>query len=190
MADQLPALRASRLPWHPIMEAYGIERTDWQALVGAVFPGAQSLDSIRLALSYCKRRNLDPFKHVIIVPVWDSEQRKLVDTIWPGIAELRTTAFRTQQIRRRRFHQVRAAGRRRMARRQDHRQSHLPCMGGNDGVSARRRRARPGAGAEGPLDGNLFLEGALGRTQRALAAGTQRNAGEVRRSSGVAQGFS
>jgi phage recombination protein Bet len=49
-------------------------------------------------LSYCKRRNLDPFKKVIhIVPVWDSEQRKYVDTIWPGIAELRTTAFRTQQ---------------------------------------------------------------------------------------------
>jgi phage recombination protein Bet len=98
MADQLPALRASRLPWHPVMEEYGVQKTDWQALVEAVFPGAQTLDSIRLALSYCKRRNLDPFKKVIhIVPVWDSEQRKYVDTIWPGIAELRTTAFRTQQ---------------------------------------------------------------------------------------------
>ena len=98
MAEQLPALRASRLPWHPIMEEYGVARTDWQALVEAVFPGAQSLDSIRLALSYCKRRNLDPFKKVVhIVPVWDSQQRKYLDTIWPGIAELRTTAFRTQQ---------------------------------------------------------------------------------------------
>jgi phage recombination protein Bet len=99
MADQqLPALRSSRLPWHPVFEEYGIDRTDWQALVEAVFPGAQSLDSIRLALSYCKRRNLDPFKRPIhIVPIWDSEQRKFVDTIWPGIAELRTTAFRTGQ---------------------------------------------------------------------------------------------
>jgi phage recombination protein Bet len=98
MADQLPALRASRLPWHPVMEEYGVQKTDWQALVEAVFPGAQTLDSIRLALSYCKRRNLDPFKKVIhIVPVWDGDQRKYVDTIWPGIAELRTTAFRTQQ---------------------------------------------------------------------------------------------
>jgi phage recombination protein Bet len=98
MADKLPALHASRLPWNPVFEEYGIAKTDWQALVEAIFPGAQTLDSIRLALSYCKRRNLDPFKKVIhIVPVWDNEQKKYVDTIWPGIAELRTTAFRTQQ---------------------------------------------------------------------------------------------
>lgn len=98
MADQLPTLHASRLPWHPVMEQYGIQQTDWQALVEAVFPGARTLDSIQLALSYCKRRNLDPFKRVVhIVPVWDNEQKKYVDTIWPGIAELRTTAFRTGQ---------------------------------------------------------------------------------------------
>lgn len=94
----LPALAPSRLPWHPVMEEYGIARTDWKALVEAIFPAAKSLDSIRLALSYCKRRNLDPFKRVVhIVPVWDRKANDYVETIWPGIAELRTTAFRTGQ---------------------------------------------------------------------------------------------
>lgn len=75
---------------------FNIDRADWKALVEAVFPNAKSSDSVVLALSYCKRRNLDPFKRVIhIVPIWDKVRKVEVETVWPGIAELRTTAFRT-----------------------------------------------------------------------------------------------
>lgn len=68
----------------------------WQVLRKVIFPSAQSDDSIRLAWDYCMARKLDPLKRVVhVVAVWDKEQKKLVDTIWPGIAELRTTASRT-----------------------------------------------------------------------------------------------
>ena len=49
-----------------------------------------------MAVDYCKRRNLDPFKRPVhIVPMWSTVQKKMVETIWPGIAEIRTTAMRT-----------------------------------------------------------------------------------------------
>ena len=88
-----------RLPYHPaISERFGIDRASWKALVEAVYPEAKTTDSVILALSYCKARKLDPFKRVVhIVPVWDSERRAYVETVWPGIAEHRTTAFRTKQ---------------------------------------------------------------------------------------------
>ena len=94
-AIQLP--RPSRLPYHPsIQERFGIDPTVWKALVEAIFPTATSMDSVVLALSYCKARKLDPFKrNVHIVPIYDSATKSYRDTIWPGIGELRTTAFRT-----------------------------------------------------------------------------------------------
>ena len=101
MADQTNqavTVYQERLPYTPAAEAYGVDRSQWKALVEACFPAAQSSDSVLLALSYCKARKLDPFKRVVhIVPIWDRVQRKLVDTVWPGIGELRTTAFRTGQ---------------------------------------------------------------------------------------------
>jgi phage recombination protein Bet len=49
-----------------------------------------------LALSYCRARGLDPFKHPVhIVPIWNAQLRAEVETVWPGIGELRTTASRT-----------------------------------------------------------------------------------------------
>jgi len=95
----LPSIRPERLPYHPaLQEKFNIGRSEWRALVEAVFPLAQSIDSVILALSYCKARRLDPFKRVVhIVPIWDSKQRCTVDTIWPGIGELRTTAMRTKE---------------------------------------------------------------------------------------------
>ena len=51
-----------------------------------------------MALSYCRARNLDPFKRPVhIVPMWSSVAGKMIETVWPGISELRTTAFRTGQ---------------------------------------------------------------------------------------------
>lgn len=95
--EQLPAIAPPRLPYHPAIEQrFGIDKAAWKALVEAIFPGATSTESVILALSYCRARKLDPFKRVVhIVPIWDKNQGRMVDTVWPGIGELRTTAFRT-----------------------------------------------------------------------------------------------
>jgi len=96
--DNLPIIAGPRLPYHPaIEERFGIDRSGWKALVEAIFPNAQSTESVVLALSYCKARKLDPFKRCIhIVPIWDKQRRCYIDTIWPGIGEVRTTAHRTK----------------------------------------------------------------------------------------------
>ena len=94
---QLPAIAAPRLPYHPaIQERFGIDMASWRALVEAVYPNATSINSVIMALSYCRARKLDPFKRVVhIVPIWNKELGRMIDTVWPGIGELRTTAFRT-----------------------------------------------------------------------------------------------
>jgi len=91
------AFAPPRLPYHPaIQDRFGIDKAGWKALVEAVFPSAKSIDSVAMVLSYCKARNLDPFKKPVhIVPMWDNKSGGYVETVWPGIAELRTTAFRT-----------------------------------------------------------------------------------------------
>lgn len=93
---------ATRLPWHPVIESrfggMNITRNEWKILCEAIFPAAKEVDSIVMALAYCKNRNLDVMKRVVhIVPMWSPDKKKLVDTIWPGIAELRTTAMRTTE---------------------------------------------------------------------------------------------
>jgi phage recombination protein Bet len=68
----------------------------WRALVDAVFPSAKSVSGVLLALDYCKSRNLDPFKRVVhIVPMWSTKLGREVETVWPGIGEVCTTASRT-----------------------------------------------------------------------------------------------
>lgn len=96
-AEPTTAMVQSRLPYPAIVfKAFGIEQGSWKALVEAVFPNATSAESVILALSYCRARKLDPFKkNVHIVPIWNKDLKRMVDTIWPGIGELRTTAFRT-----------------------------------------------------------------------------------------------
>ena len=94
---EVAVFRPPRLPYHPqIEERFGVDKAGWNALVNAVYPSAQSVDSVCMALAYCKSRQLDPFKRPVhIVPMWDSRRQGYVDTVWPGIAELRTTAART-----------------------------------------------------------------------------------------------
>lgn len=88
----------SRLPLAPaVAKEFEIQPTDWRVLVEQVFPSAKSPDAVLLALSYCRNRGLDIFKRPVhIVPMWSSTLRKTVETVWPGISELRTTASRTQ----------------------------------------------------------------------------------------------
>jgi len=87
-------------PPYPVraQAAFGISPGDWRALVDAVYPNAKTTEAIELALTYCRARKLDPFKRQChIVPIWDSKQGREIETIWPGISELRTTAARTGQ---------------------------------------------------------------------------------------------
>ena len=95
--ENLPAISAPRLPYHPaIEERFGIDKASWKALVEAIFPNAVSTDSVILALSYCRARKLDPFKrNVHIVPIYNSQMKCMIDSVWPGTGELPTTAFPT-----------------------------------------------------------------------------------------------
>ena len=78
--------------------ARGLTLEQWRVLKDAIWPAAKSNEAILMAIDYCRARGLDPFKRIVhIVPVWDSEKKCLVETVWPGIAELRTTAARTGQ---------------------------------------------------------------------------------------------
>jgi len=92
-----PSIAQPRLPYHPaLQDRFGIGITEWRALVESTFPAAKTVGAVILALAYCKSRNLDPFKKTVhIVPIWDNQRRCEVETVWPGIAEYRTTAART-----------------------------------------------------------------------------------------------
>ena len=86
-----------RLPFHDaIKQRFDVDRGAWKVLTEAIFPAAKSSDAIVMALAYCKARSLDVMKRPVhIVPMWSSSAGRMVETVWPGIAELRTTAFRT-----------------------------------------------------------------------------------------------
>lgn len=88
---------SSRLPiTGKFGEKLGITAGQWRVLTDQVFPGARTTEAVVMALSYCKTRNLDIFKRVVhIVPMWSSAKGVMVETVWPGIAEIRTTAART-----------------------------------------------------------------------------------------------
>lgn len=90
-------IEAPRLPFHPAVEQrFGVDQGAWRVLTDAIFPAAERPESIIMALAYCKHRNLDIFKKPVqIVPIYDKKRGGMVDTVWPGIAELRTTAMRT-----------------------------------------------------------------------------------------------
>lgn len=69
----------------------------WKVLQETIFPNASDA-SIIMAIDYCKVRNLDILKKPVhIVPIWNKEQKRYIDTVWQGISELRTTAMRTGQ---------------------------------------------------------------------------------------------
>jgi phage recombination protein Bet len=88
-----------RLPYVSLIgDAFGIDNVRWKVLTDSIFPSAKSTESVVMALTYCKARGLDIFKRPVhIVPMWSSILGKEVETVWPGVSELRTTAFRTKQ---------------------------------------------------------------------------------------------
>lgn len=98
--QQMTIIPAERLPV-PIGldERFGIDRAGWRALCESVFPMAKTPGAIVLALAYCRARKLDVFKRVVhIVPMWNSTLDREVETVWPGIAEHRITAARTENF--------------------------------------------------------------------------------------------
>lgn len=69
----------------------------WKVLQETIFPNASDA-SILMAVDYCKVRNLDILKKPVhIVPIWNADQKRMIDTVWQGISEIRTTAMRTGQ---------------------------------------------------------------------------------------------
>jgi phage recombination protein Bet len=91
----------TRLPYDDRLDRdYQVKVEQWADLCDAIFPGVLNPNSIVMAIRYCRGRNLDIFKRPIsIVPMWRKgegrDRGKMVDTIWPGIAEVRITALRT-----------------------------------------------------------------------------------------------
>ncbi len=105
-SSEVAIFKPARLPWHDaIEERFGemqVTKASWKVLTEATWPSAKTVDAIVMALAYCKSRKLDPFKKPVhIVPVWDSKANDgkggWVETVWPSISEMRTTAFRTKQ---------------------------------------------------------------------------------------------
>jgi len=90
-------LAPSRLPIvKGVAEEFDVTADQWRVLVDQIFPNARSVEAIGMALSYCRARKLDIYKRPVhIVPMWSSALGKMVETVWPGIAEIRTTAHRT-----------------------------------------------------------------------------------------------
>lgn len=90
-------IQPSRMPIPAaVAREFEVGPTEWRVLVDQIFPSAKSVEAVMMALSYCRRRNLDIFKKPVhIVPMWSSAKGQMVETVWPGIAEIRTTASRT-----------------------------------------------------------------------------------------------
>jgi phage recombination protein Bet len=95
--NAVATIQPSRLPISPsIAKEFDILPAEWRVLVEQIFPAAKSVESVMMALAYCRKRNLDIFKKPVhIVPMWSSAKRQMVETVWPGISEIRTTAART-----------------------------------------------------------------------------------------------
>lgn len=80
----------------PMPQDAGVDAVQWRVLAEATFPSARTWGAIKLALDYCKVRKLDIFKKPVhIVPMYNSKLKRYVETVWPGISELQTTAART-----------------------------------------------------------------------------------------------
>lgn len=83
----------ARLP----MPANITDAGKWRVLCESIFPSARTPEAIAMALDYCKARNLDIMKKPVhIVPMWSASLGREVETVWPSITEVQTTASRTK----------------------------------------------------------------------------------------------
>jgi phage recombination protein Bet len=77
-------------------QVYGLSEQSWKVLTEVTFPTAKTPEAIMMALDYCKARKLDIFKKPVhVVPMWSAALGRSVETVWPSIMEIQTTASRT-----------------------------------------------------------------------------------------------
>ncbi|MEA3643097.1 MAG: recombinase RecT [Lamprobacter sp.] len=93
-----PAGDQPRIPMPAVDPALNLTPSTWKVLTESIFPAAKTADGILLAVHYCAARNLDIMKRPVhVVPMYSKAQGREIETVWPGIAELQTTAARTGQ---------------------------------------------------------------------------------------------
>ena len=77
-------------------QIYEVSEQSWKVLTEVTFPSAKTPEAIMMALDYCRTRKLDIFKKPVhIVPMWSAALGRSVETVWPSIMEIQTTASRT-----------------------------------------------------------------------------------------------
>lgn len=87
-----------RIPMPAVDPALKLNASTWKVLTDSIFPSAKTAEGILLAVHYCAARNLDILKRPVhVVPMYSTAQAREIETVWPGIAELQTTAARTGQ---------------------------------------------------------------------------------------------
>jgi len=94
---QNSALVPCRLPVAAaVLTEVGLDPGTWAVLTDSIFPGATTPEGVMLAVRYCQARSLDIMKRPVhVVPMWSRSAGRYVETVWPGIAEVQTTAART-----------------------------------------------------------------------------------------------
>jgi phage recombination protein Bet len=87
-----------RLPMPTDVSTRSLDGAKWRVLCDVIFPSARTAEAIVMAVDYCRARGLDVFKKPVhIVPMWSSSLKREVETVWPGISEIQTTAVRTRE---------------------------------------------------------------------------------------------
>ncbi|KAA6183709.1 recombinase [Thiohalocapsa marina] len=87
-----------RIPMPAVDPALNLTPSTWKVLTDSIFPAAKTAEGIVLALHYCAARNLDVMKRPVhVVSMYSKAIGREVETVWPGIAEVQTTAARTGQ---------------------------------------------------------------------------------------------
>ena len=95
-AQILPAVRLPA-PAAALTEL-GLDVGTWKVLTESIFPSAKTPEGVLLAVRYCQARKLDIMRRPVhVVPMWSKALGREVETVWPGIAEVQTTAARTGQ---------------------------------------------------------------------------------------------
>ncbi|EIC23927.1 recombinase RecT [Thiorhodovibrio frisius] len=94
----VPKADAPRIPMPAVDPALNLTPSTWKVLTDSIFPAAKTAEGILLAVHYCAARNLDVIKRPVhVVPMWSKALGQEIETVWPGIAEVQTTAARTGQ---------------------------------------------------------------------------------------------
>jgi phage recombination protein Bet len=84
------------VPARSELERLGIDEAKWRVLSEMTFPTARTPEALVMVLEYCRARGLDPLKRPVhVVPMWNAALGREVETVWPGINEVQTTAART-----------------------------------------------------------------------------------------------